>query len=56
MIEQVASNKSSLLLHIYLQNIQTLQQFTMTIKTKVYMRVIKNAKLNGLGAETKFSN
>jgi hypothetical protein len=33
MVEKVASNKSSLLLKIILQNTQTLKLFTMIIKT-----------------------
>jgi hypothetical protein len=35
MIEQVASNKSSLLLKIILQNAHTLQLFTINIKTEI---------------------
>ncbi len=34
-IEQVAWNKSSLLLNIIIQNTQTLQLFTMNIKTEI---------------------
>jgi hypothetical protein len=55
-IEQVALNKSSLLLKIQEQNIQTLQLFTMIIKTESVYKSNQNAKLEGLGAETKWSN
>jgi hypothetical protein len=44
---EVASNKSSLLLKNILQNPQTLQLFAINIKTGI----IKNAKLEGLGWE-----
>jgi hypothetical protein len=37
--EQVAWNKSSLLLTIILQNTQILQQFTKTIKQKLFTKV-----------------
>ncbi len=39
MIEQVASNKSSLLLKIVLQNAQTLQLFTINIKTEIIYKM-----------------
>jgi len=42
----VAQNKSSLLLKNVLQNTQTLQLFTMNIKTEFFY---KHAKLEGLG-------
>ncbi len=45
MIEQVACNKSSLLLKNILQNTQTLQLFTMNNKTESIKKFIKNAKL-----------
>jgi hypothetical protein len=50
-------NKSIILLKNILQNTQTLQLHTMIIKTeKNYTKVIKNAKLEGWGAETGWSN
>ncbi len=41
---------------IILQNTQTLQLFTKIIKQKVLTKVIKNAKMGGLGSVTKWSN
>ncbi len=52
MIEKVPWNKSILLLKNILQNKQILQ----LLKQKVFMTVIKNAKLDGLGEETMWSN
>jgi hypothetical protein len=46
---KVASNKSCFLLKIQIQNTQTLQQFTMNIKTEsIYKKNIRK----GLGEET----
>ncbi len=56
MTGQAAWNKTSLLLKNILQNTRTLQLFTMNIKQKVLTKVIKNAKLEGLGRETYWSN
>ena len=53
--EQVALNKSSLLLKIQKQNTQTLQLFTVIIKTESTCKCHNNAKLVGLSAETKWS-
>ncbi len=50
-IEQVASNKSSLLLKVQMQNTQTLKLFRETIKIKNLQVLIKNAKLGGLGLD-----
>ncbi len=44
-IEQVTSNKSSLLLKIILQNSQTLHLFTKIIKTEISLKVIKMINL-----------
>jgi hypothetical protein len=52
MKEQVARNKSSLILHNILQNTQTLKLFTMIIKTESTYKIIKNVKVEGLGEET----
>jgi hypothetical protein len=53
MIEQVAWNKSSsILLKIILQNTQTIQLFTMIIKTVSIYKSFLNAKLEDLGSET----
>jgi hypothetical protein len=46
---EVASNKSSLLLRIILQKMQTLQLCTMNIKQKLLAKVVKNANQFGLG-------
>jgi hypothetical protein len=54
-MQQVASNKSSLLLRTILQNTQTLQQFTKIIKTESIYKSNYNAKLKGLVDETKQS-
>ncbi len=51
-MEQVAWNKSSLLLKNILQNTQTLQLFTLNFKAESIIKVIKNAKPVGLGMET----
>ncbi len=51
MIVQVASNKSSLLLKIILQKAQTLQLFTLNIKTESIYKSYKNAKLEGFGSK-----
>ncbi len=48
-----AANKLSLLLRIKIQNAQTLQLFTMNIKTESIYKSSLNAKMLGLGAETK---
>ncbi len=56
MIEQVAWNKSSLLLKIQIQNTQTLQLFTETIKTESIFKGYKNAKHEGLGSDTERPN
>jgi hypothetical protein len=49
---RVASNKSSLLLKIQKSNTQTLQLFSINIKTEsIFTKVIKNGKLEGLGEE-----
>jgi hypothetical protein len=56
MIEQVAWNKSGLLLKIHEQSTQTLQLFTETIKTESIFKGYKNAKHEGLGSDTKWSN
>ncbi len=45
MIKQVVGNKSSLLLKNILQNAQTLELFTVNIKTESIQKVIKNANL-----------
>jgi hypothetical protein len=52
----VASNKLSILLKIILQDTQTLQLFTKIIKTESIYKSYCNAKLGGLGSETKWSN
>jgi hypothetical protein len=51
-IEQVAWNKSSLLLNIIIQNTQTLQLFTVIIKTEIIYKSYKKARLDGLGDRT----
>jgi len=51
-IEQVASNKSCLLLNIRMQNTITLQLFTEITKTESIYKSVKNAKLEGLVLET----
>jgi hypothetical protein len=53
MMAQIVWNKSSLLLNIQKQKKQKLQLFTINIKTEI---IYKNAKLEGLGAKTKWSN
>jgi hypothetical protein len=55
-IEQVAWNKSSLLMKIQRQNTQTLQLFTEIIKTGHIYKSNLNAKLEGLVGETKWSD
>jgi hypothetical protein len=51
-IEQVASNKSSLILKIFLQNMQILQLLKM-IKTEIILKNYLNTNLEeGLGGET----
>ncbi len=55
-IEQIALNKSSLLLMIHKQNTQILQLFTKIIKTESIYKSDENATLRGLGEETKRSN
>ncbi len=56
-IEQVASNKSILLLKIPMQNTQTLQLCTKIINQEVFTNVFLSGKLEGLeGSETKWSN
>ena len=52
MIEEVAWNKSSLLLRNILQNLQTLQTFTINIKTESVCNSFFNGKLAGLGKKT----
>ncbi len=53
MIEQVAWNKSSLLLKTQLQKKHKHYNYLQRIlKQKVFTKVIKNAKFEGLGAET----
>jgi hypothetical protein len=52
-IEQAASDKSSLILKIILQNTQTLQIFTKIIKTESIHRSYKNPKLAGLSSDAK---
>jgi hypothetical protein len=54
--ELVASNKSSLLLKINLQNTKTLQLFTKIIKTGSIYKSYQNTRQEGLGSETKGSN
>jgi hypothetical protein len=49
MIEQVAFNKSSLLLKIHKQNTQTLKIFTKIINTESIYKSNWNAKQEGLG-------
>ncbi len=49
MIKQVAWNRSSLLLKNILEKAQTLQWI---LKQRVFTKVIKDAKLGGLGGET----
>jgi hypothetical protein len=51
-VVQIAWNTSSLLLKIILQKTQTLQLFKGQLKEKVFTKVIKNSKLEGLGSET----
>ncbi len=51
MIEQVASNKSSLLQNNILQNAQTLQLFTINIKTEIIYKTYYNFDQPGLGRE-----
>jgi hypothetical protein len=51
-IEQVAWNKSSLLLKIQMQNTQTFQLFTINIKTEIIYISYQNAMLGSLGTET----
>jgi hypothetical protein len=53
---EVASNKLSSFLNILIQNTQILQLFTMNFIIEKIINIIKNAKLRGLGAETKRSN
>ncbi len=48
-IEQVAWNKSGLILKIILQNSQTLQLFTINIQTEMIYKSNKNAKQAALG-------
>jgi hypothetical protein len=52
----IAWFKSSLLLKIQKANTQTLQLFAKLIKMLSICKSNKNSKLNGLGAETKWSN
>ncbi len=56
MIEQVASHKWSLLLKIQNSNTQTLQLFTKIIKMGSIHKSNRNAELDGLGVQTKWSN
>ena len=44
-MKQVASNKSSVLLKIILQNKQALQRFTKIIKKNIFTKVIKMPRL-----------
>jgi hypothetical protein len=55
-MEQNASNISSFLLKIILENTQTLQLFTKIIKTESIFKSNTDAKLEGLIEETKWSN
>jgi hypothetical protein len=48
---EVASNKSSSLLKIILQDTQTLQLLPLNLKHKLFTLVSKNAKLEGLGKD-----
>ncbi len=54
--EQVALNKSSLLLKIQKQNAQTLRLFIKIIKRESIYKSNQNIKPEGLRAETKRSN
>jgi hypothetical protein len=45
---EAASNIRCLLLKIILQSTQTLQLFTINTKQKIFIKVIKNAKQQGL--------
>ncbi len=56
LIEHVVQNKSSSLLKIILQNLQTLQVFVKMIKTGIISKSNLNAKLEGLDRETYWSN
>ncbi len=49
MMEQVACNKSSLLRKIILQNTQTLQLFTIDIKTEIINKSCKKCRCGRLG-------
>ncbi len=52
MIEQVASNKSSLLLkNIFFKIHKHYNYLQSIIKQKLFTKVIKNAKMEGLGRE-----
>jgi hypothetical protein len=48
---KVVQTKSSLLMKIILQNIQTLQIFTINMKQKLFTKVIKKCQVEGLGLE-----
>ncbi len=52
----VAWKKSSLILKIVLQNTQTLEQFTKTIKTLGIYKSYQNDMLQVFGSENKWSN
>ncbi len=54
--EQVALNKSSLLLKIQIQNTQTLQLVTTLIETESIDKSDSESQAEGLGSETKWSN
>jgi hypothetical protein len=49
MMEQVAWNKSNLLRRIIFTKLQTLQLFTIDIKTEIINKSCKNADVAGLG-------
>ncbi len=51
MLEQVALNKSRLLLKNILQNIKNYSYLHTILKQKFFTKVIKNASLEGLGWE-----
>jgi hypothetical protein len=55
-MEQIASDKSSLLLKIEMKTTQTLQLFTEINKAESMYKCNRNAKLEGLVDETKWSN
>ncbi len=50
MLEEVAWNKSSLLLKIILRSRQTLHSIKSILKQKLFTKVIKNPKQTGLRA------